>query len=128
MDENYVWTPIGTARLHLLIADYFTGDIISNDAKIEVETQTTGRDGALWVVSLQNGKLGKFLYKDVGYWVRHAELFTQEQAARIKCQVGFSPETGKLLKLLERSARGSLSVWMESGPITHILHIGPLSR
>jgi hypothetical protein len=125
MDESYVRAPLGTTRLNLLIADCFTGNTQPIFTEIEVETQTDGRNGALWVVSLQDGKLEKFLYKDIGYWVRQAVLFTKEQAAHIQCRVGFSPESGKFLKLLERSAQGGLSVWMESGPVTHILRIEP---
>jgi hypothetical protein len=127
MAEMPGYVPVGTARFNLLIADCFMGELPPECTEIEVETQADNRQSAFWYVSLQGDRLSTFVYHDVGYWVRQGILFTQEQNAYIPCHIGFSPESGKLLKLLGRSSRSDLSVWMESGPVSHLLYIGTMA-
>lgn len=130
MDEDYEHTLPGAAHLRLFIADCFTIDTHPPIARLEVETtpHSSTRRSSLWVVSLLDGALEKFLHHNIGYWVREAELYTDEQRANIRCQVGFSPETGRFLKLLPRNSDGKLNVWMESGPIAHILLSEPIAQ
>lgn len=125
MDEEFRYAPIGTLRLHLLIADLFMEAAPANYTEIEVETQTDQGPDILWYVSLQEGTLGTFMHDGLGYWTRQAVLFTPAQnSSYIRCHIGFSAESGKFLKLLGRSSSSELSVWIESGPVTHILHLG----
>lgn len=127
MNEDFEQVSVGTSRLNLLIADYFMNEITSDHMKITTETQTGSTNDTLWIVGLQEDTLTTYTYKDIGYWVRPAKLLAREHGvfpgAYVNCQVGFSPESGKFLKLLARSEHGSLSVWMESEPVTHILSI-----
>jgi hypothetical protein len=125
MDDDFGHLSVNAARLHLMIADLFMEVAPSNYTEIEVETQTDQGASILWYVSLQEGTLNTFVHDDIGYWVRQAVLFTPAQnSSYIRCHIGFSPETGRFLKLLGRGSSGDLSVWLESGPVTHILHLG----
>lgn len=123
MDEDFARVSVGTSRLHLLIADYFMDEIPSDYMEIVTETQASNNGDTLWIVCLQESTISTFTHNGIGYWVRPAHLFRQEQGAYVRCYVGFSPESGKFLKLLGRSSRSGLSVWMESGPVTHLLDI-----
>jgi hypothetical protein len=137
MDDGFEQMPLGALQSHLLIADYFTGAIEPKRAvpgchdpenvEIEVETLPIDNRDTLWIIGLQEDVLDTYTHNGVGYWVRPAHLRVREHGtplgSYVRCYVGFSPESGKLLKLLGRSSTSKLSVWMESGPVTSILHI-----
>lgn len=123
MDDDFAQVSVGASQLHLLIADYFMNEVPSDYIEIVSETQAGNASGSLWIVCLQESAVTTYIHNGIGYWVRPALLFTQEQAAYIRCYVGFSPESGKFLKLLGRSARSGLSVWIESDPVAHVLSI-----
>lgn len=127
MDEDFTQVSVGASRTHLLIADYFMNETPSEYATIVAETKVGSRNDPLWVVGLQEETLTTYIYNDIGYWVRPAQLLAREHGifpgTYVRCHVGFSPESGKFLKLMARRAHGSLSVWMESEPVTHVLDI-----
>lgn len=127
MDEDFAQVSVGSSRLHLLIADYFMNEIPSDYMEIVTETQANDKSDTLWVICLQESTVSTYTHNGIGYWVRPAQLLAREQGvfpgAYVRCYVGFSPESGKFLKLLARSSRSGLSVWMESGPVTHVLDI-----
>ena len=123
MDDSYAWMPIGTARQYLQISDHFTGTNASPNVRIEAETMTDTGEGALWSLTLLPGyDAAAYAHEGIGYWVRLAILTTKEMD-KILCPLGFSPESGKFLKLLQLGPGGYLSVYFQSGPVTHILNI-----
>lgn len=120
MTESYTQLPSATARLNLLVADHFSGH---ENPIAEIDAETRAPNGsAIWTVSLLEGEPTTFGYLGLGYWVRHAVLSTGGQLY-IRCQVGFSAESGRFIKLLPYHPEAKPGVWLLSGPLTHLLSV-----
>ena len=111
-----------TSQVKSRIADHFSGRA---NPLVEIEVLTAAESPCnVWAIQLMTGDAEAFKYQGYDYCVRHAVLSNPEQSD-ILCQVGFSPETGRFLKLLPYKPRGYLTLWLASGPLTHLLYLEP---
>lgn len=114
-------------RVRLFIADLFTGTMLptSLDPKhILLDVETTHDDGsvACWSVELLPDAVRAFQYLGDDYWIRRSILSTTD-ARHIECTIGFSVESGRLIKLLDPAPRQTSYVYLVSGEVTHLLHL-----
>lgn len=115
------------ARVRLFIANVFTGTMLPdflNPSNILIDVETRHDDGrmACWSVELLPDKARGFFFRGSDYWIRQSILSTAD-ARNISCTIGFSVETGRLIKLLDRVPRQTSHVYLVSGQVTHLLHL-----